>query len=106
MSEFIQITWTSGSIDEARRCCRYLVQERLGASARIIPWVEAIFMLNNQLETTQESLIHLVIPQARFEEVSAIIRKNSKYQIPEISCTPLQGLNEDYLAWLKEATKK
>ncbi len=43
MPEFIEIHWTSGSIDEARKVARYLVQERYVACAQITPWVESIF---------------------------------------------------------------
>ena len=38
MPEFIEIHWTSGSIDEARKVARYLVQERYVACAQISPW--------------------------------------------------------------------
>ena len=57
MSEFIEIHWASGSIDEARKISRFLVQERYVACVQITPWIESIYLWNGQLETSQESKI-------------------------------------------------
>lgn len=103
MSDFIEIHWTSGSIDEARRVCRYLVQERLVACAQIIPWVESVYMWNNQLETTQESKIVLKTAAVLYEQVKKVINENSSYEVPEITFVKLDGGNEEYLQWLDES---
>lgn len=104
MSEFIEIHWTSGSLDEARKISRYLVQERYVACAQIVPWVESIFMWNNQLETTQESKIVLKAPKENYDKIKEVIKKNCKYEIPEITYTVLDGGNKEYLDWLREET--
>ena len=83
-NEFIEIRWYSGSIDEARKVSRYLVQERLVACAQIIPWIESIYMWNNQLETTQETKVVLKAKHADFDKIKSVIIENSKYEIPEI----------------------
>lgn len=104
MSDFIEIRWTSGSLDEARKIARYLVQERIVASAKIIPWFESIYMWNNQLETTQESLILLITRHDLFEKVKEIIAKNSSYQVPEITYINLDGSSQPFLDWLSDST--
>lgn len=100
MSKFIEIHWTSGSIDEARQVSRYLVQENLIACAQIIPWIESIYMWSGQLETTQESKVVMKTELERFESVKEVILKNCKYQVPEITYTFIEGGNESYLSWL------
>lgn len=104
MSDFIQITWTAASIDDARRLARYFVQERLAATAHILPWIETLTMLNNQLDTVQESQITLIAPSSNLNTIKEIIQKNSKYQIPEIASTPFTPVNQDYSHWLEETT--
>lgn len=104
MSEIIEIHWTSGSIDEARRVCRYLVQDRLVACAQIIPWVESIYMWNNQLETGQESKVILKTSKDRFERIKEIILQNSSYEVPEIVFFSIKGGGEEYLSWVDEST--
>lgn len=104
MNDFCEIHWTSGSIDEARKISRYLVQERLIASAQIIPWIESIYMLNNQLETAQESKIVLKAPKINCKRIEEIIKDNSSYQIPEILYFNIESGSEDYLTWVAEST--
>lgn len=105
MSEFIEIRWVCGSIDEARKISRYLVQERLVASAKIIPWLEAISMLNNQLETSQESQVCFITKHSLFEKVLRVIQENSSYQVPEITFTSIEGGNSSYLDWTRESVR-
>lgn len=104
MSNFIEIHWTSGSLDEARKISRYLVQERLVACAQITPWIESIFMWNNQLETAQESKITFKARLENYEKIREVIQKNCSYEVPEITYTNLDGGNEAYLNWLNETT--
>ena len=99
---FIEVTWTAGSIDEARRACRYLVQERLVACAQIVPWMESIYMWDNRLETTQESKVVLKTRLEKFERVRDVILSNTHYEVPEITYTIIEGGHQPYLDWLKE----
>lgn len=103
MAQFIEIHWTAGSIDEARKVCRYLVQQRLVACAQITPWIESIYMWNNQLETTQESKICLKSPLDNYEQIREVIEKNSSYEVPEITYTQIDGGNKEYINWLEES---
>ena len=105
MKPFIEIQWTTASIDEARRICRYLVQERLVASAQIIPWLESIYMWDNQLETVQESAVILKTVEDHFEEIRQLIEKNCTYEVPEITYRLIDGGHQKYLEWLNESLK-
>ncbi|PJD97872.1 MAG: divalent-cation tolerance protein CutA [Parachlamydia sp.] len=104
MTTFIEVYWTSGSLEEARKISRYLVQERLVACAQIIPWIESVYMWNNQLETAQESKITLKTQLANFEKIKEIILQNCSYQVPEITYVTLDGGNKEYLEWLETST--
>ena len=106
MTSFIELYWTAGSIDEARKVSRYLVQERFVASAKIIPWIESITMLNNQLDTTQESKVIFITRKELFKTIVEMITQSSKYQVPEISMIEIQDANQVYFEWLKESTSK
>lgn len=101
----IEITWTVASIDEARKVSRYLVQERLVAKAEITPWVESVLLLNNQLETTQETKVTFKAVEENLNAIEEIIKKNSRYEIPEISWRKIEGANVEYQEWLTGATK-
>ncbi len=104
MADFIEIHWTSGSLDEARKVARYLVQERFVACAQIIPWIESIFMWNNQLDTAQESKVIFKTQATHYDKIKEIIQQNCSYEIPEITIVSLAGGNKEYLAWIKDNT--
>lgn len=104
MTEFIEVHWTSGSLDEARKVCRYLVQERLAACTQIIPWIESNYMWNNRLETSQESKIVIKSILEHYDRIKDVIKKNCSYEVSEITYIKIDGLNQEYLDWLKEST--
>lgn len=103
--DLIEITWGSSSIDEARKVSRYLVQERYVAEAKIVPWIESITLLNNQLETDQETLVILKTTIEHLNRVIEVIQKNSKMQVPEIVWRGFEGGNQEYMDWLENSTK-
>lgn len=103
MSEAIEIHWTAASLDEARRICRFLVQERHVACAQIIPWLESIYMWDNQLETAQESKIVMKTSKEKFDVVKEAIESNSSYEVPEITWRSIEGGNAAYMEWLEES---
>ena len=105
MSKFIEIHWTSGSIDEARKISRYLVQEKLVACAQIIPWIESIYIWNGQLETTQESKIMMKSRLEHFDAIEKVIIEHCKYEVPEIIYHIIDGGHELYLEWVEAGTK-
>lgn len=103
MTDFAEIRWSCGSIDEARKIARYLVQERLVATAKITPWIESIYMLNNQLETTQESKVYLITRQSLIDKVTQVILENSSFQVPEILVSSIDGGNDGFIQWMEES---
>lgn len=106
MSDFIEIQWTSGSIDEARKICRFLVEEKLVACAQIIPWIESIYLWNQQLETTQETKVLLKTRKEHYEQIQNVIIKNCKYQVPEILSTSIHQINSSYQDWMEETLQR
>ena len=103
MNQLIEISWTSQSLDEARKISRLLVEKKLVASAQIIPWLESIFMWNNQLETVQESKIALKTSIEKFDQIKKIIEDNSQYDIPEIMFYKIEGVNQAYFDWIQNS---
>lgn len=102
MDQFIEVHWTAGSIDEARQVARLLVQERLVACAQIVPWIESIYIWNNELNTTQESKVIFKTHANLFDKVRTHIEKHAKYEVPEILVHPIKDGNASYLNWMNE----
>lgn len=103
--EFIEVHWTSGSLDEARRVARDLVSKRLVASAQIVPWIESIYLLDGQLETTQESKVVLKTHLIHLDQIKEWIEKNCKYDVPEIVWFKISGANAAYMEWMTDSCR-
>ncbi len=103
-NDIIQIYWTCGSLDEARQTSRYLVEQRLVACANIIPWIESVFLWDDQLDITQETKVIFKTHASRFEAVKKAILERSKYEIPEILMVSILGGNQEYLDWVAQNT--
>lgn len=99
--KFIEINWTSGSLDEARKISRFLVEKRLVACAQITPWVESIYIWDNQLETTQESRVSMKTTMELYEVVVREIQERCVYEVPEVTYKFIDGGNTSYFEWLQ-----
>lgn len=102
----IQIQWAASSIEEARRLCRYLVQERLVACAQITPSVESIYLWKEQIETAQECLVCLKTMFHHVEKIRAILVKSTSYEVPEIIWSYIIGGHSPYLQWIESCIAK
>lgn len=102
--EYIQIYWTCGSIDEARKISRQLVEAKLVACANIIPWIESIFMWDNQLDTTQETKVIFKTKDSCFTAVKEFIVKNAAYEVPMVLKIPILEGHPEYLDWVSQNT--
>lgn len=101
MTDAVEIHWTTGSLDEARKVCRSLVEEKLVACAQITPWIESIYLWDGKLETAQESKVTLKTTSSHIEAIQTFILKNTTYEVPEIIVFPIAGGHPEYLDWLK-----
>ena len=100
----IEIHWTSDTLDEARRICRFLVQERYVACAQITPWVESIFLWDNKMDTVQESKVVLKTFMENYDAIRKVIEENCQYEVPQITWMKIDGGNKDYMDWLEKST--
>lgn len=71
------------------------------ACAQVIPWIESIYIWDQQLHTAQESLVFFKTRRALFDAVRERIEKECSYEVPEILCIPLVDVNEKYQFWLE-----
>lgn len=102
----IEITWASGSLDEARKISRELVNRKWVACAQIVPWIESIYLWNDQLETAQESRVTFKTKRELYETVAEFIQSSCSYEIPEITYRTIDGGNREYLEWLDSVTQQ
>ncbi|MCH1430292.1 MAG: divalent cation tolerance protein CutA [Chlamydiales bacterium] len=105
MNQMVLVYWTCGSIDEARRVSRFLVQERLVACSNIIPWVESTYLWKEELHTEQETKVVFKTLKSQFKQIVDIIKSNTTYEVPEITMVAVEDANADYVSFVEDTVK-
>ena len=105
MSGEIVVFVTTGSEEQAKQLSHVLVEQQLVACANIFPSIQSIFKWEGQVMEEKESLLMLKTRADLFKEVEAAIRAHHSYDVPEIIALPIQRGSEDYLSWVRQATK-
>lgn len=99
-SKYVTVSYTCGSIEEARRMSRLFVSEQLVACAQIIPWIESIYTWNTKLHTTQESMVICKTHAKCLPRLKERILQETSYDVPEIIVQDIIDGHEEYLKWI------
>ena len=95
---------TSGSIAEARRIGRKVVEKRLAACANLVPGVESIYTWKGKVERTREVLVVIKTTNNRLPELEREVKRLHSYDVPEFIVLPIIAGSQNYLAWLQDST--
>ena len=102
MREFIVVYVTAGSLDEADRLARVLVEERLAACVNRIGPIQSVYRWQGKLEQSEEQLLIIKTQKELFPALEKRVRELHSYSVPEIVAVPIVGGSQDYLGWLGE----
>lgn len=101
MSEFIQVTTTASTKEEAGRIAKALLEPRLAACVQIAGPIESHYWWKGQLEQSAEWLCIVKTLRVKYAAVEAAIRAAHSYEVPEIVAIPIDTGGASYLAWLR-----
>jgi periplasmic divalent cation tolerance protein len=104
MSEKIIVFSNCGSQEEARRVARALVDTRVCACVNIIPGIQSIYRWQGSIQEEAEWMLMIKTTRELFDRLSAELRRNHSYEIPEVIAIPIVEGNPDYLKWIDRET--
>jgi periplasmic divalent cation tolerance protein len=96
---------TTGSLDEARKIARHLVENHLAACVNILPQVESIYRWQGKVESATEWLLLIKTAAAKFPAARDAIRALHSYELPECIMIPIEDGSALYLQWLEQSLK-
>src|SRR5882724_7069543 len=94
---------TCGSIAEARRIGRTVVEKKLAACANIVPSVESIYRWKGKVEGAREVLVVIKTTANRAPGLEREVKRLHSYDVPEFIVLPIVAGSRKYLAWLQES---
>jgi periplasmic divalent cation tolerance protein len=103
VSDYSHVVTTTDSAEAAERLAKGIVEARLGACAQIVP-VRSVYRWEDALHVDAEWQCVVKTTTARVQELTAYIKANHTYDVPEVVVTPITGGNSDYLDWLRAET--
>jgi periplasmic divalent cation tolerance protein len=95
---------TCGSIAEARKIGRKVVQKKLAACANIVPGVESIYRWKGKVERAREVLMVMKTTAQRLRELEREVKQAHGYDVPEFIVSPIVAGSKQYLRWISENT--
>ena len=100
MSNYIQITTTTPSRDDADRIAEILVERKLAACVQIIDTIDSTYRWEGKVEKMTEWLCLIKTEKRLYNEVEAAIKEAHPYDVPEILAFDVVSGSGDYLSWL------
>ena len=101
----IAVVTTVGSLEEAQRMGRALVERRLAACAQITP-IESFYVWNDALCHDHEFRLLLKTTDVRYSALEAAIRESHGYELPAVHAERLEPVHAPYAAWIERMTRE
>ena len=95
---------TCGSIAEARKIGRSVVQKKLAACANTISNVESIYRWKNKVESAAEVLVLMKTTADRLAGLEREVKRIHSYELPEFVVLRIAAGSKKYLAWIDAST--
>jgi periplasmic divalent cation tolerance protein len=96
---------TCGSVDEARKLARALVEKQLAACVNIIPQIESLYYWKGKVETSTEYLLVIKTTAGAFDELRDVLTELHSYDVPECLEIAIEDGSAAYLAWIGESVR-
>jgi periplasmic divalent cation tolerance protein len=93
---------TAGSKAEAQKIARALVERRLAACVNVVGPIESVYRWKGAVETAGEFLCIVKTTATAVGQVTAAIKEQHSYQLPEVVVIPIEEGSGDYLRWIGE----
>ena len=102
MEDYIQISMTTESLEDAEKIARSLLEKRLTGCVQIVGPITSIYWWKGNIENSQEWLCLVKSREDVYKKLEKAIKQIHPYQTPEIVATPIVNGSIEYLKWLSD----
>lgn len=96
---------TAGSLEEARKIGRVLVEERLAACVNILDGMRSMYWWKGEVQEDNEVVL---IAKTRADLSTTLVEKVKSvhsYECPCVVSLPIEGGNPQFLEWIQKETR-
>jgi periplasmic divalent cation tolerance protein len=93
---------TFGSVDDAARVVRTLVDEQVVACGTILPGARSIYRWKDTVEDSPESVVLLKTSMEKYPAMEKRLRAIHPYETPEIIALDPAEVSKDYADWVMD----
>ncbi|HEV2640274.1 MAG TPA: divalent-cation tolerance protein CutA [Actinocrinis sp.] len=104
MSDYVLVTTTTDSVDEAQQLAMSAVEARLAACAQVSAPITSTYWWEGVVEASTEYRIDFKTTADQAERLGQHLRATHSYDVPEVIYVPILGGNPAYLAWISKET--
>jgi periplasmic divalent cation tolerance protein len=105
MSEFLQITTTTGTRQDAEQIAAELVARRLAGCVQVSGPIVSTYRWQGNTETSEEWMCTIKTGREQLPAIRQTIDELHPYEVPELIATPIVDGSERYLNWLRDQLK-
>ncbi len=97
---------TCGSMGEARRIGKTVVEKKLAACATFLRGgVESVYRWKGKVERAREVLVMMKTTARRLKELEREVKRMHSYDVPEFIVLPIIEGSREYLGWVDESVR-
>lgn len=105
MERAVIVYTTYPSVVEAEKAGRAIVEQRLAACVNILPGMVSHYWWQGVIERGEEAVMIVKTRASLADAVRAAVKAAHSYTTPAILVLPIEGGDENYLAWIMAETE-
>lgn len=102
MTDFLQITTTTATRDDAERLANELVMRRLAGCVQVSGPIHSVYRWQGNVESAEEWVCTAKTDRRHVTAIQKLMDELHPYEVPELIATPIVAGSEPYLQWLAE----
>ena len=104
MSKHSVIISTCPDKETAKAIAKVLLEMRLVACVQIFP-IESVYLWKGKVCNEGEIMLFIKSKTDLLDKISATIKENHPYEVPEVIQVPIKGGLPEYLSWIDDCTE-
>jgi periplasmic divalent cation tolerance protein len=102
MTDFVQVTTTTGGRHDAEQIASELISRRLAACAQVTGPIASTFRWQGKVENAEEWMCTAKTSRQQLAAIQKLLDDIHPYEVPELIATPIVDGSAAYLKWLGE----